>query len=118
MNDFRIVKSFHRAFSGIVAAFREEQNFKIQSVFGVFVLLFAFFIGIHALDFLVLMAAVFFLLILELVNTSVEKLVDIVHPRVHKYAGMIKDFMAAAVLLGSILVIIIIFWVFLGHFQS
>ena len=55
-------------------------------------------------------------LVLELLNSSIERLVDVVKPRLHEYAGDIKDIMAAAVLLASLAAAaigIVIFWPYL-----
>lgn len=41
-------------------------------------------------------------LILELLNTVLEIFVDLVKPRMHHYSQIIKDMMAAAVLLASL----------------
>jgi diacylglycerol kinase len=52
-------------------------------------------------------------LISEIINTAIERIVDILKPRIHPYARLIKDLMAAAVLISvtaSIIVGIIIFY--------
>jgi diacylglycerol kinase len=59
-------------------------------------------------------------LILEMINTVMEKLVDMLKPRIHFYAEIIKNIMSSAVLMvsiGSVVVGIIIFWpyVFASH---
>lgn len=46
-------------------------------------------------------------LIMELFNTVMERVVDILKPRIHPYARLIKDLMAASVLLASLLAIFI-----------
>lgn len=51
-------------------------------------------------------------LVLELLNTILEKIVNILKPRVHPYAEVIKDMMAGTVLLafiGWIVMVILIF---------
>jgi len=52
-------------------------------------------------------------LITELTNTVLERVVDILKPRIHPYARLIKDIMAAVVLISCFVAIavgIIIFW--------
>ena len=46
-------------------------------------------------------------LILELMNTLVERFIDIAKPRLHNYVKIIKDTMAAVVLTASIVSVII-----------
>jgi diacylglycerol kinase len=55
-------------------------------------------------------------LILELVNTIVERFVGLLEPRVHTYVAIIKDLMAAAVLIVSITAVIISCLVFFPAF--
>jgi diacylglycerol kinase len=42
------------------------------------------------------------ILVVELVNTVVERVVDILKPRVHPYVKLIKDMMAAVVLISAV----------------
>ena len=48
-----------------------------------------------------------FVLIFELTNTVLERVVDILKPRIHPYARLIKDLMAAVVLISSIVSVIV-----------
>jgi diacylglycerol kinase len=58
-------------------------------------------------EMVVLFMIIMGVLIMELLNTIMERVVDILKPRVHPYARLIKDLMAASVLLSSILAVII-----------
>lgn len=98
----RLQKSFIHAFRGLYYAVREEQNFRIIACCGIVVIVMAWYYQIDIWEFSLLLFMVVFLLVLELINTTFEKLVDIVHPKLHHFAGRIKDYMAAAVLIASI----------------
>ena len=52
---------------------------------------------------------------MELINTIFEKVVDVLRPRIHHYAEVIKDIMAAAVLVSSIGAVIIGVLIFLPY---
>ena len=54
-----------------------------------------------------LFLVIFAVLAVELINTILERVVDILKPRVHPYAQLIKDVMAAAVLIASIGAVVI-----------
>jgi diacylglycerol kinase len=54
-------------------------------------------------------------LVLEVINTIFEKLVDILKPRMHTYVGIIKDMMAATVLLASVGAALIAAMVFIPY---
>jgi diacylglycerol kinase len=56
-----------------------------------------------------------FVLVLELLNTSIEHLVDLVKPRLNEYVKEVKDVMAGAVLLASVFAVIIGAVIFWGH---
>lgn len=67
---------------------------------------------VTVLEALIVIMAVFSVLVLELINIALERLVDIMKPRIHHYAGVVKDATAAAVLvasLGALVVGIVIF---------
>lgn len=90
-----------------------ERNFRIELLAGIGVFVVAFFVGLEKWELVAIAFVVFGILILEAINTLVERLVNIFNPRVHPYAKMLKDVTAAIVLLGSIGAVVIgvlIFW--------
>jgi len=107
----RLTKSFNRAFSGLVYAFKQEPNLRIQTAFGIIVLFIASLLQVTIVEFIILLLSLIFLIIIELVNTAFERVVDIIHPRVHAYAGVIKDLMAGAVLLSGVVAFIVSVWI-------
>ncbi len=64
---------------------------------------------------IVLTMMIVFVLVLEVVNTIFEKFVDILKPRLHNYVGIIKDMMAAAVLLAAVGAVAVAIMVFLPY---
>ena len=108
----KLVRSFSHAIRGFKCAFK-EQNFKIQIVFAIIVIFFILFFGLKIWETTVLVMMIILVLVLEIINSIFERIVDILEPRVHPYAKTIKDMMAAAVLiasLGAVFVGITIFW--------
>jgi undecaprenol kinase len=65
------------------------------------------YIGVARSDAIVIILVITFVLTLEIVNTVVERLVDMLKPRLHTYAESIKDLTAALVLIGSLAAVII-----------
>ena len=64
----------------------------------------------EAIDLVLVIASI---LILELVNTIVERFADLLEPRIHPYVHIIKDLMAASVVVAvvaAIVVGVLIFW--------
>jgi len=109
----KLFKSFRHAFRGLKYVFRNEQNFQIEALIGIFVIILMFVFPTRTLEKIALFIVIFAVLVIELINTIFERVVDILKPRVHPYAQLVKDIMAAAVLIssiGAVVVGIIIFW--------
>jgi len=90
-----------------------ERNFRIELLAGISVFAVAYLIGVEKWELVSLAFIVFVVLVLEAINTLVERLINIFNPRVHPYARMLKDVTASIVLIGSIGAIVIgaiIFW--------
>ncbi len=96
------VRSFLFAARGFRYVLRGERNFRIELVVAGFVLVSMVALDLSALERVALVLCVVGVLTLELVNTAVERIMDVLQPRVHPYVRIIKDVMAAAVLVSSI----------------
>lgn len=110
-----LTQSIVHAWRGLRLAFRTERSFRIQSAFALAVLAAMFIFPLGRFERAVLLVAIATVLVLELLNSSVERLVDLFKPRLHEYAKDVKDLMAAAVLLASFFAACIgalIFWPF------
>ncbi len=112
----RLVKSLGFAFRGLKKVWQTEKNFRIHSVIALLVIIFAFYLEIHSFDYLILLSVIALVLILEILNSSLERLVDMLSPRTHHFVKEIKDLLAAAVLVAAILSVIVgivVFWPYL-----
>lgn len=110
-------KSVSHAARGIKYAFK-EQNFKIQAICAIVVIFFIVFFKLKVWEAVALIMMITLILVLEIINSIFERIIDILEPRVHPYAKTIKDMMAAAVLiasLGAIFVGAVIFWPYLRN---
>lgn len=118
-NSFK--KSFNCALRGLKYVIKNERNFRIELLIAIFVVFLTIVFNIKIWEFVVLIFLITWVLVTELINTVVERVVDILEPRVHPYARLIKDIMASVVLLSagmSILVGGIIFSSYLIKFLS
>jgi diacylglycerol kinase len=112
----RLLKSFRYAFKGLARVFREEQNIKIQSFAGILVVLVGLFFGVSRADWLILIITISVVILMEILNSAVERVTDLLKPRLDIYVKEIKDIMAAAVMfasLSSVVIGLIIFWPYL-----
>ena len=103
----KFFSSFKYAFDGILTVFKNEQNFKIHTIISAVVILTAIALGFSNLRMIILLIIIGIVLSLELVNTAVEKTVDLVTQNVHPLAKQAKDAAAGAVLVFSIFAVII-----------
>lgn len=105
-------KSMRHALRGLIYALRNEKNFQNELVAAVLVFGAMFYFGVTRGESVVLILVISGVLLAELMNTVLERVVDILKPRVHPYIRVVKDMMAAGVLLVSLMAIIIGFLIF------
>jgi len=111
----KFIKSLQYASRGLILVFKEEQNFRIQIGAAAVCLILAFIFPLRNLERVALILVMAFVLVLELINSIFERFVDILKPRAHFYVEVVKDVMAAAVLLASLAALIIGLIIFLPH---
>ena len=108
-----VLESFKYAFSGISYVLITSRNFKIQLIFAVTSLMIGFLLQISQSNYVILIATIMSVLILEILNTSIESIVDlIVKKEFSSLAKIAKDTSAGAVLLASINSVIIAVYIF------
>ena len=108
-----LLKSFKYAFSGISYVLKTSRNFKIQLIFAVTSLMIGFLLQISQSNYVILIATIMSVLILEILNTSIESIVDlVVNKEFSILAKISKDTSAGAVLLASINSVIIAVYIF------
>jgi undecaprenol kinase len=114
----RLVKSFSYSFKGLVKVFREEQNFRIHTVATLLVLLLAWLLKIKVIEFIILILLIGLVLILEIVNSIVERLLDLIKPRIHNYVEDIKDMASSIVFIGAFVSALIGLLIFLPYLSK
>ena len=108
-----VLKSFKYAFSGISYVLKTSWNFKIQLIFAVTSLIIGFLLQISQSNYVILIATIMSVLILEILNTSIESIVDlVVKKEFSSLAKISKDTSAGAVLLAYINSVIIAVYIF------
>jgi len=100
-------KSFKYAFEGIKITFKNEPNFRIQLILALLSIFLGIILKISQIEWLILITVIFLVLLLELINSSLEALVNLVSPEINEKAKIAKDTAAGAVLIASILSFVI-----------
>ena len=102
-----LIKSFQHAFCGILTSFVIGRNIKVHYTALLVAVLGGLYFGISKLEFLIILIISAQVICLEMVNTAIERTVDLVTSEYHIYAKIAKDVAAGAVLIASIVAIII-----------
>ncbi|KYG82696.1 diacylglycerol kinase family protein [Roseivirga echinicomitans] len=110
------LKSFKFALKGLWHVVQHEHNFRVHLFATLLVLLLGFYLNLSVFEWLWIVAAIAMVLVAELFNSSIEKLVDLVSPDFNPKAAIIKDIAAAAVLITAITAVVIGTIIFYPYF--
>ncbi|WP_027965770.1 diacylglycerol kinase [Halomonas halocynthiae] len=95
-----LVNSTRYSFKGLRAAFRDEAAFRQELSLCVILLPLAVWLGREPLEWIALIGSCLLVLIVELLNSAVENVVDRIGPEHHELSGRAKDIGSAAVMLA------------------
>lgn len=112
MSFLRIMKSFRYAGRGLKQAWTEELNFRIEVVVAALILFLGWWLKLEMIQMVVVVLACGLVLTLELVNTMIEHISDMLKPRLDHYVRQIKDLSSAAVLVAALTAVIIAVYIF------
>lgn len=104
--------SFKYAYEGLKWAFTEHPNFQIHAAISMLVLTAAVLFRINRIELIILIFTILLGFIVEMVNTSIEEITDLVTVKWAKQAKIAKDVSAGMMLLtamGAIVIGVLIF---------
>jgi diacylglycerol kinase len=110
--------NFRFAFEGLKVAFVNGRNFRIEIFTGIAATILGLILRLNSSEWLDLILIIASVLILELMNTAIEAMVDIVSPEIQPKAKIAKDVAAASVLVASIASVFIGAFLFLPKILS
>ena len=99
----RIVNAFGYSVNGIRACFHTEEAFRQEIILGLFLIPVALWLGENAVEYILLIGSILFVLIVEILNTAVERAIDRISFEKHELSKDAKDMGSAAVFLSLIL---------------
>lgn len=106
--------SLSNALNGIRDSFRDEHNIKIQLTAAIIVVIFSLLFRISHYEWLAIIVSIALVLSLELINTAIERTVDLFCAgEYHELARYAKDAAAGAVLIASLSSLIVGLVIFL-----
>jgi diacylglycerol kinase (ATP) len=110
-----IFESFNNATEGVVHALRTQRNLWIHFTIAAGVLVAAVAFGVSKIELMVLLVAITFVLVAELVNTAIEATVDVASTSFDPMAKLAKDIAAGAVLIATLNAVAVGYLVFSGE---
>ena len=114
----KLIRSFLYASRGIINLLKSEQNARIHLIFAISVGIMAYVLSISRIEAIILFFAVVLVVATEITNTAIEKLIDMVQPKVCAEIEFIKDAMAGAVLVTAIIALTVTVMIFLPYFNK
>ena len=110
-----LFQSFNHAAEGVIPALRTQRNLWIHFTLAAAVLVAAVAFGVDRVELMLLLLAITFVLVAELVNTAIEAAVDVASTSFDPLAKLAKDIAAGAVLIASLNAVAVGYLVFSGE---
>lgn len=107
--------SFKHALEGVIYTFQTQPNFQVHTLFAFLAILAGFFFHITNAEWAVIVFIIGLVLVAEMINTSIEAVVDLHTEQFHELAKTAKDVSAGMVLITALMAVITGFLVFLPH---
>ena len=111
----QLLTSIGHAVDGIWDLVKRENNAKIHLISTLLVILVGLKLEFLAIEWLWISLAVAGVWVAELINSALEKLVDLVSPEEHPLAKKVKDYAAGAVLVMAIWAVFVFCLISLPH---
>lgn len=101
------IASFKYALNGLKIILETQHNFMIHLIAAILVTAAGLFFHVSNIEWIIIIITIAIVLCIEAINTSIEKLTDLVSPDYDEQAGKVKDIAAAAVLIAAIASVIV-----------
>lgn len=109
---------FSFAWNGLKEVVKTERNFRIHLVATLLVIILCISFDLVYLEWAVICLVIGLVLIAEMINSAIEKMLDYLNPSIHPQAKIIKDIAAGAVLLAAIIATVIGLIIFLPKIMN
>ena len=113
-----VLQSFNFAFEGIIHVLRTQRNMRIHFLIAAGVLIAALIVGVSRLELVVLLMAISFVLIAEMINSALEAGIDVATTSFDPLAKLAKDIAAGAVLIATINAVVVGYLVFVDRIKD
>jgi undecaprenol kinase len=110
-----LLSSFSFAVIGILTAIKDERNMRFHFISSLIVIFFSFYFSISKMEWIMVLFSIGGMFALELINSSIERVVDLVTTEYHPLAKQAKDMAAGAVFVYAVLSVIVGIVIFLPY---
>ncbi|MEZ9321253.1 diacylglycerol kinase [Vibrio sp. 10N.261.55.A10] len=93
----RIIKAAGFSWQGITSSFKNEAAFRQEVFMAVVLIPLAFYLDVSQVERILMISSVVLVMVVELINTAIEAVVDRIGSEYHELSGMAKDVGSAAV---------------------
>ncbi|MTD28975.1 diacylglycerol kinase [Erwinia sorbitola] len=107
----RIIKAAGYSWKGILAAWQHEAAFRQEAIAAIVAVIVACWLDVDAITRVLLIGSVVMVIVVEIINSAIEAVVDRIGSELHPLSGRAKDMGSAAVLLTILLAIFV--WIML-----
>lgn len=97
------LKSFVYALQGIFHCMMKERNFIVHCLLAIAAIIAGFVFGISQTEWMIVLINIAIVIGFEMMNTSIERLCNLLHPQHHPFVKIIKDVAAGAVLVAAMI---------------
>lgn len=101
-----LLKSLQWAIDGLKFCIRKEKNFQLHCLAAIIAITAGFIFKISTTEWMIIFICIALVLALEMMNTAIEHLCNIIHPSIHPSVKIIKDVSAGAVFLTAIMAVV------------
>lgn len=113
-----IFSAMKHAIDGVIRAFRTERNLRIDYLIGAFVLIGSLFFNFTKTEFACLCLTIGFVIFSEMINSTVEYIVDLITDKYDDRAKAAKDIAAGGVVISSGVAVIVAYFLFVDKLSN
>lgn len=109
----RLIGAFRYSVEGFLAAWKSEEAIKVELTLLPILFALALYFGPGKIEKILLMGSAILVVIVELLNTGLEKTIDRISPERHELSKIVKDIGSAAVLAALLNLLLVWGFIFL-----
>ena len=108
-----LISSFFSAYRGLLSIFKTQKNVRIIFACGILAILLGIYLKVTILEILILLLTIGLVCVVEIFNTMVEEVINLITNRYDQRIKLIKDISVGAVLIASIISLMVGYFIFI-----